>query len=111
MVPILNCLDSLLVSIDGGVTSTQLGKNQETAFTRRVEGTCLKNLTERIKKKIFILQWITTYSGHDFFGDLLAGLTIGLTIIPQSMALASIVGVPAEVYWNDNSVIFIHLFF
>lgn len=68
------------------VESTQIGSNN-----------CLKNLTEYTKRKLFILQWISTYSNQDFIGDLLAGITIGLTVIPQSMAMANIIGVPAQV--------------
>lgn len=80
-----------------GVDPTKPGSNQKTIFTRSTKDTCLKNLTKYTKKKIFILQWLPKYSGQDFIGDLLAGITIGLTVIPQSMALASIVGVPAQV--------------
>lgn len=85
-----------LVAVDD-VESSKLDSNQKTTFNQHTKGTCLKNLTTFTKRKLFILQWIPSYSGDDFLGDLLAGITIGLTVIPQSMALASIVGVPAQV--------------
>lgn len=79
------------------VGSSKLDSNQKATFTQHTKDTCVNNLTIFIKRKLFILQWIPTYSGDDFLGDLLAGITIGLTIIPQSMALASIVGIPPQV--------------
>jgi len=86
-----------LVAVDD-VELSKLASNQKTTyFTQHTKGTCLKSLTTYTKRKLFILQWIPTYSGDDFLGDLLAGITIGLTVIPQSMALASIVGIPAQV--------------
>jgi len=77
--------------------SSKLASNQKITFTPHTKGTYLKNLTNFTKRKLFILQWIPNYSVDDFLGDLLAGITIGLTVIPQSMALASIVGIPAQV--------------
>lgn len=74
------------------------GLKLETLFTRDTKDACLKNIISCTKRKLFILKWIFTYSNQDFIGDLLAGITIGLTVIPQSMALASIAGVPAQVY-------------
>lgn len=38
--------------------------------------------------------WISTYSKHDFSGDLKAGATTGIMLIPQGMAYAVIAGVP-----------------
>ena len=41
-----------------------------------------------------ISEWITTYSKSDFSGDLKAGATAGIMLIPQGMAYAVIAGVP-----------------
>lgn len=43
-------------------------------------------------RKIPILTWLPKYSKADAVGDLIAGLTCGLSIIPQSLAYASITG-------------------
>ncbi len=40
------------------------------------------------------LQWLTTYSKANFSNDLLAGLTVGIILIPQGMAYAMIAGLP-----------------
>lgn len=67
---------------------------------KKSNDTCLQALTKHTKRKLFILQWISKYSGQDFVGDLLAGITIGLTVIPQSMALANVAGLPPQVINN-----------
>jgi len=38
--------------------------------------------------------WIKTYSRKDFAGDLPAGLTVGVMLVPQGMAYAMIAGLP-----------------
>ena len=46
-------------------------------------------------KKIFpIFQWLPTYKKSYFVGDLTAGLTVGIMLIPQGMAYAMIAGLP-----------------
>ena len=46
-------------------------------------------------KKIFpILEWFSTYKKDWLKGDLGAGLTVGVMLIPQGMAYASIAGMP-----------------
>ncbi|VVC34483.1 SLC26A/SulP transporter domain,STAS domain,Sulphate anion transporter, conserved site [Cinara cedri] len=93
--------------------STKFGPNRtSTAFERCVKGAHVTGLPKWAKRKLFILQWIPSYSGQDYIGDLMAGLTIGLTVIPQSMALASIAGVPAQ-YGLYSSFVgtFIYLLF
>ena len=41
-----------------------------------------------------ILGWLQTYSRADFRGDLLAGLTVGVMLVPQGMAYAMLAGLP-----------------
>lgn len=40
------------------------------------------------------LQWLTTYKKTNFSKDLVAGLTVGIILIPQGMAYAMIAGLP-----------------
>ena len=48
-----------------------------------------------ILRKIFpFLDWIKGYNGKLFQGDLSAGLTVGVMLIPQGMAYAMIAGLP-----------------
>jgi len=41
------------------------------------------------------LEWIPAYRKQDFSGDLAAGLTVGVMLIPQGMAYAVLAGLPA----------------
>lgn len=46
-------------------------------------------------KRFPILNWLPQYSTDDAVGDLVAGFTVGLTVIPQALAYAGIAGLPA----------------
>ncbi|UJP64536.1 SulP family inorganic anion transporter [Mongoliitalea daihaiensis] len=45
-----------------------------------------------LKKYIPILEWLPTYKKTDLQGDLSAGLTVGIMLIPQGMAYAMLAG-------------------
>lgn len=47
-----------------------------------------------IRKFVPILQWLPDYSKEDLKGDLPAGLTVGVMLIPQGMAYAMLAGLP-----------------
>ncbi|MCL7762320.1 solute carrier family 26 protein [Polaribacter sp. Z014] len=47
-----------------------------------------------IKKIIPILEWLPNYNKSLFKGDLLAGITVGIILIPQGIAYALIAGLP-----------------
>jgi sodium-independent sulfate anion transporter 11 len=40
--------------------------------------------------------WIFSYNLQWFFGDLVAGITVGLVVIPQGMAYAKLAGLPVQ---------------
>lgn len=46
-------------------------------------------------KRVPILTWLPNYSKDDAIGDLIAGITVGLTVIPQALAYAGIADLPA----------------
>ncbi|XP_053684275.1 sodium-independent sulfate anion transporter-like isoform X2 [Sabethes cyaneus] len=48
-------------------------------------GCCSKKL---LKKRLPILRWLPDYSRQYFVEDIVAGLTVGLTVIPQGIAYA-----------------------
>ncbi|MFT5167343.1 MAG: SulP family sulfate permease [Saprospiraceae bacterium] len=41
-----------------------------------------------------IISWLPSYKKQDFRGDLIAGLTVGVMLIPQGMAYAMLAGLP-----------------
>ena len=49
-------------------------------------------------KRIFpFLQWLPSYRKSDLPGDFVAGLTVAIMLVPQSMAYAILAGLPPEV--------------
>lgn len=46
-------------------------------------------------KRVPILTWLPKYTKDDAIGDLIAGITVGLTVIPQALAYAGIANLPA----------------
>ncbi|KAG4067313.1 hypothetical protein HA402_000304 [Bradysia odoriphaga] len=54
------------------------------------------NWKGQLKKRIFILSWIRKYDKDTAIGDLIAGITLGLTIIPQAIAYAALAGLPSQ---------------
>uniref|UniRef100_A0A336LZJ1 CSON006191 protein n=1 Tax=Culicoides sonorensis TaxID=179676 RepID=A0A336LZJ1_CULSO len=52
--------------------------------------------TTQIVRRIYILNWITSYNSNFFISDLIAGITLGLTIIPQAIAYAALAGLSSE---------------
>lgn len=48
----------------------------------------------KIKKILPILEWLPNYNTSLFKGDLVAGITVGIVLIPQGIAYALIAGLP-----------------
>lgn len=62
---------------------------------RRAKAVCTK---KTLYKRLPVLNWLPRYNGQDALGDLVAGITVGLTVIPQSLAYSNVAGLPAQVY-------------
>lgn len=60
------------------------------------KGCCHMCRMKMIYRRLPILTWLPKYSTADAIGDLIAGVTVGLTVIPQGLAYSSIVGLPPE---------------
>lgn len=59
-----------------------------------------------------ILQWIFHYNIKWLYGDLVAGITVGVVLVPQSMSYAQLAGLPAEYGLYSSFVgVFIYSFF
>lgn len=63
------------------------------------DNVCLhKIFSEKGLKKGFpILKWLPQYSLGKLLVDAVAGITIGLTVLPQGLAYASLAGLPPQV--------------
>lgn len=65
-------------------------------------GRIAKNRTKQccqpstLKKFLPILDWLPKYNFSFLIADLVAGLTVGLTAIPQAIAYGSVAGLPTQ---------------
>ena len=55
---------------------------------------CTKKFVQR---RLPFTKWLPQYTFSTFGQDMLAGLTVALTLIPQSMAYADVAGLPPQV--------------
>lgn len=58
---------------------------------------CYKPLQFFVLNRLPIIKWIPKYRPRTFISDIIAGLTVGLMVVPQALAYASIAGLPLEV--------------
>ncbi|XP_015595529.1 sodium-independent sulfate anion transporter isoform X1 [Cephus cinctus] len=61
--------------------------------SRRAKAVCTK---KTLYKRLPVLRWLPRYNGQDALGDLVAGITVGLTVIPQSLAYSNVAGLSPE---------------
>lgn len=52
--------------------------------------------TKTLKKRLPVLQWLPKYKTEYIIPDIIAGITVGLTAIPQGIAYAVVAGLPPE---------------
>ena len=81
-------------------------QSQATSFSSKAAGaltSCIQTEMSEICTKKFVQRrlpfttWLPQYSFSTFGQDMLAGLTVALTLIPQSMAYADVAGLPPQV--------------
>ena len=60
---------------------------------------CLKRVftVKTLKKKLPIIKWLPQYDTEKLVYDVIAGLTIGLTVIPQAIAYAAVANLELQV--------------
>ncbi|CAL1540615.1 unnamed protein product [Lymnaea stagnalis] len=62
-----------------------------------VKGCCLGLFSlDTLKSRLPIIVWLPKYNFFNFQCDLIAGVTVGLTVIPQGLAYAGIAGLPPQ---------------
>jgi len=52
---------------------------------------------ESVQRRLPFTKWLPQYRFSTFLQDMLAGLTVALTLIPQSIAYAEIAGLKPQV--------------
>lgn len=72
-------------------------KEKVDSFVPWLQSKCRKGLTKKnLYRRLPIMSWMQNYTTEDAIGDLVAGVTVGLTVIPQSLAYSNIAGLPAQ---------------
>lgn len=64
----------------------------------RMKKGCRKKV---LYKRVPIFMWLPHYNLEYAVSDLVAGITVGLTVIPQAIAYASVAGLPPQVGKNQ----------
>jgi sodium-independent sulfate anion transporter 11 len=60
----------------------------------KVKGACT---VELLRRRFPILKWLPSYNWDFAVYDIIAGITVGLTTIPQGIAYAAVAGLPLQV--------------
>ncbi|GIY18240.1 sodium-independent sulfate anion transporter [Caerostris darwini] len=55
-----------------------------------------ESFIQNLKKYVPIFAWLPQYTLEDFKGDFIAGFTVGLTVVPQGLALAQLANLPPQ---------------
>lgn len=55
-----------------------------------------KNWKAHVCRRIYILTWIRQYDKATAVSDIIAGITLGLTMIPQAIAYAALAQLPSQ---------------
>ncbi|KAL0123840.1 hypothetical protein PUN28_005995 [Cardiocondyla obscurior] len=70
------------------------------------------NFKRTLEARIPIFKWLPRYKLTDALGDLVAGLTVGLTLIPQAIAYANLAGLePQYGLYSSFAGSFVYIFF
>lgn len=50
-----------------------------------------------LSKRVPITKWLPNYNSEKAVADLIAGITVGLTVMPQALAYATLAGLEPQV--------------
>lgn len=59
--------------------------------------------TRFLRRRLPVMAWLPGYNLSFFSQDLIAGITVGLTTIPQGIAYAAVAGLPLQVIYPELS--------
>jgi len=58
----------------------------------------IDRLHKLVLRRVPILAWLPKYNSEKFLSDIIAGITVGLTVMPQGLAYATLAGLEPQVY-------------
>lgn len=61
--------------------------------------------TRLLHKRLPIVKWLPEYNSEKALADFIAGVTVGLTVIPQALAYATLAGLPPQVSLNSITLL------
>lgn len=85
-----------------GIDGVEQGYGSIINLTPEETGSWLKQRKRKIfrKKTLYkrlpILQWLPNYCCQDLIADVVAGISVGVTLIPQALAYATVAGLPPQ---------------
>ena len=94
-----------LNNVENGTTKTKddEDESEKDCLSKLDMNNCCQNLIARsctkkqLNRKLPITDWLPKYNVEYFVFDLIAGITVGLTVIPQGIAYALIAELPPQV--------------
>ncbi|KAG8223320.1 hypothetical protein J437_LFUL001197 [Ladona fulva] len=78
------------------VTAARWSLRRESDAARSAGQRCVSCTKNFIRRRFPPLKWGPTYDSHKAASDAVAGITIGLTLIPQAIAYAGLAGLSAQ---------------
>lgn len=78
-------------------TSHCLQEDSEYWYEARVCFPCVLDAKDYFVRKVPFIKWLRRYSPSKLLSDVVAGMTVGLMVVPQALAYAKIAGLPLEV--------------
>lgn len=92
----LCCFHIYLDDIKSPEEITPLHKRQ--FHIENLRNCCSKKYAlDLLKRRLPFLVWLPKYNVEDLKGDLIAGMTVALTVIPQGLAYALLAGLQPQV--------------
>ena len=73
-----------------------IGERQQAGRRRRFSS-ARNRLKSLLQKRLPILTWLPKYNSEKFISDAIAGITVGLTVMPQGLAYAILAGLEPQV--------------
>ncbi|KAG7664443.1 SUL2 [[Candida] subhashii] len=90
-------------------------KEEEVAvldWLKKIFANPLQKIFDYLVSLFPIAKWILHYNGKWLYGDLVAGITVGVVLVPQSMSYAQVATLPAQYGLYSSFVgVFIYSFF